>query len=221
MSALDPKTVALLEDIESRIDPEAEEDFARQWEDFLYDRFDGEIFEPRRRTVSEPGFTLPPVNINDAIADYETMLTAQLQIVSASLSGRRGNLCVRANSGTGILSSLFGAEVFEMPRAMDTLPTTRPFNDTEKMRALAERGVPDLTGGLGRRVFEFGEYCRDIFARYPKIERYVEVYHPDTQGPLDICELLWGCDLFCAMYDEEELVHAVMRVLTDTYTAFL
>ncbi|MBQ8512919.1 MAG: hypothetical protein IJ497_09910, partial [Clostridia bacterium] len=134
MPRLSSRTLALLDDIERRIDPDAEDDFARQWEDFLNDRFTGEIFSPCRRVVSAPEVTLPSVNINDAVADYEAMLVAQLQGVSNALNSRNQNLCVRANYGTGILSSLFGAEVFVMPREMNTLPTTRPLNDTEKIR---------------------------------------------------------------------------------------
>ncbi len=221
MIQLSSQTLALLDDIERRIDPESEEDIAAQWKDFLYDRFEGDIFFPRRKKVSPRGFTLPGVNINDAIADYEQMLISQLQSVSYALTTPNQNLCVRANYGTGILSSLFGAEIFVMPREMNTLPTTRAVGDTERIRELAERGIPDLNGGFGRQVFEFGELCAEVFRKYPNIHRYVDVYHPDTQGPLDICELLWGCDMFIAMYEEPELVHAMMSLLTDTYTAFL
>ena len=221
MIQLSKQTLLLLDDIERRIDPETEDDLAGQWKDFLYDRFEGDIFQPRRQKLSPAGFTLPAVNINDAIEDYEMMLIAQMQIVSAALNTRNQNLCIRSNYGTGILSSLFGAEIFVMPREMNTLPTTRPFNDTDRIRETVERGMPDLNGGFGRKVFEFGELCAELFRNYPNIRRYVTIYHPDTQGPLDICELLWGCEMFYAMYEEPELVHDMMHLLTDTYTAFL
>lgn len=221
MIPLSQTTLALLDDIERRIDPESEESMAAQWHDFLYDRFEGDIFLPQRKRLSPAGFTLPGVNINDAIEDYEQMLIAQLQLVSGALNSRNQNLCVRANYGTGILSSLFGAEIFVMPREMNTLPTTRAVGDTDRIRELVECGIPDLYGRFGRKVFEFGEICAEVFRKYPNIHQYVEVYHPDTQGPLDICELLWGCEMFYAMYEEPELVHAMMHLLTDTYTAFL
>ena len=38
---------------------------------------------------------------------------------------------------------------------------------------------------------------------------------------MDICELMWGEDLFYAMYDEPELVAAVMQLITDTYMRFM
>ncbi len=221
MLQLSQQTLSLLDDIERRIDPESEEDLANQWHDFLYDRFEGDIFFPQRKRLSPAGFSLPWVNINDAVGDYEQMLTAQLQLVSGALNSRNQNLCVRANYGTGILSSLFGAEIFMMPYEMNTLPTTRTIGDTDRIRELVERGVPALNGGFGQKVFEFGELCAEVFRQYPNIHRYVEVYHPDTQGPLDICELLWGCEMFYTMYEEPELVHAMMQLLTDTYTAFL
>ena len=221
MLQLSKDTIALLEDIERRIDPETEEDFAGQWRDFLYGRFTGGVFTPQRRRLSAPQVELPPVNINDAVEDMEQMLVSQMQGVSAALNSPDQNLCIRANYGTGILSSLFGAQVFTMPRSTNTLPTTRAFNDTDKMRELLEQGAPDLTRGFGSKVFAFGELCAEVFARYPKIGRYVEMYHPDTQGPLDICELMWGGEMFYAMYDEPELVHAMLRLVTDTYTRFL
>ena len=218
---LSKKTIELLEDIERRIDPDAEEAFSRQWEDFLYDRTTEEVFVPKRPVTSKPGVEFPKININDAINDLETMLQAQLAIVSEQLESTNLNLCMRSNYGTGIMTSLFGAEIFEMPRETDTLPTTRALDDTDKIRAIVEAGEPDLMNGFGRRVFEFGELCAEVFRKYPKIGKCVEMYHPDVQGPLDVCELLWGCDMFYTMYDEPELVHGMLRLITDTYAKFL
>ena len=215
------ETLALLEDIERRIDPEAEEDLTRQWEDFLFDRFTGDIFSPKRKKCSPPTVPLPKININDAVADYDLMLQKELAGVSHALDTPNQSLCVRANWGTGILSSLFGAEIFIMPYENDTLPTTRVLGGTDAMQRLIDGGVPDLEGGFGKQVLEFGKIVRELFSHYPKISKYVEVYHPDLQGPLDICELLFGEEMFYAMYDDEELVHGVLSTVTDTYVAFM
>ncbi len=214
-------TLALLEDIERRIDPEVEEDFKAQWRDFLYGRFTGEIFTPRRKKLSPPSVPLPGVHINDAIEDYDAMLQMQLAGVSAALNTATVSPCLRANYGTGIMSSLFGAEMFMMPRKSATLPTTRPCNDPEWIRAMVERGMPELRSALGKKVFEFGEICAELFAKYPKVQKYAVMYHPDLQGPLDICELLWGTEIFYSMYDEPELVHAAMSLITETYSVFM
>jgi uroporphyrinogen-III decarboxylase len=49
----------------------------------------------------------------------------------------------------------------------------------------------------------------------------VRVYHPDTQGPMDICELLWGSSLFLALLDTPELVKALLDLITQTYIRFM
>ena len=51
MIQLSQQTLALLDDIERRIDPESEEEMAAQWHDFLYDRFEGDLFFPSLCTL--------------------------------------------------------------------------------------------------------------------------------------------------------------------------
>ena len=217
MIHLSNETVALIEDIERRIDADAEEDLRRQWKDFLYGNFDGDIFRAKRKKLSKSELKISPVNINDAINDYDLMLRSQLLGVSSALGSESSNLCIRANYGTGIVASMFGAELFMMPRETNTLPGIRSVNDSEWIRKAVEGGVPDKYSGLGRSVIEFTDICAEVLSKYPKISKYVSMYHPDLQGPLDNCELLWGGEMFYAMYDEPELVHAVLSVLTDTY----
>lgn len=221
MIKLSGEAIRLLEDIERRIDPDAEDDFIRQWSDFTYGRFEGDFFKPVRKTVSGTDYAYRNININDAIDDPELMLVSQLEMVSRSLSGGSQVLCVRSNYGTGIMTSLFGAKIFTMPRDTNTLPTTYSFNDTDKIREALDKGIPALDGALGGRVFEMGRLFAEVFASYPKIKKYVGVYHPDAQGPLDICELLWGGEMFYAMYDEPELVHGLLDLVTRTYAAFM
>lgn len=217
----------LLDDIERRIDPDVEDDFLSRWRDFLYDRFDGDIFAARRRSFSSPAVSVGNVMINDAFDDIGLMLYSQLAGVSAALDPKTAsrpaslNLSIRANYGTGILSSMFGAELFMMPYDSNTLPTTKPLIGEDAMKKMLDRGVPDLRGGLGGRVLDFGEYAAEIFSHYPKISKYVTVYHPDLQGPLDICDLLFGERMFYAVCDDPDLLHGVLSLITDTYAAFM
>ena len=166
---LSKETLLLLEDIERRIDPETEEDLEKQWLDFTYGRFEGEIFCPNRKKLSVPSVEPPFININDAIKDYDLMLRGQLAGVSGALNGTHNTLCIRANYGTGIMTSLFGAEIFIMPYENNTLPTTRPLNDSEKIRRIVEKDGYDIMSGFGKNVFEFGEICAEVFEKYPKI----------------------------------------------------
>ena len=227
MSTVKKKLTALLDDIERRIDEDVEEDYLSQWRDFLYDRFDGVIFAAKRKAFSTPGRVTEPVNINDTLTDYDLMLYSQMSAVSAALDTKNAarhaslNLCIRANYGTGILSSLFGAALFMMPDQSNTLPTTKPLEGEDAIKETLDKGLPDLRSGLGGSVLGFGEYVAEVFSHYPKISKYVTVYHPDLQGPVDICELLFGERMYYTMLDEPEILHCVLSLITDTYTAFM
>ena len=214
-------TQELLRDIESRIDPDVEEDYLSQWRDYWDGNCSEVLFFPKRKKTSLPGMEIHQIHINDALHDRELMLDMQLAELSGRLSTPHAPLGIRANYGTGIMTSLFGAEIFEMPREMNTLPTTRSFNDSNRIRSILDKGIPDLNGGFGTDVFAFGETCAEILEAYPNIGRYVHIYHPDTQGPLDIAELLWGGEMFYEMYDDPDFVHNVLSLITETYTQFM
>lgn len=215
-------TIAMLEDIERRLDPEVETDFDAQWRSFLKNEFQGDIFCPRRKKVTQPSFAYPKININDAVEDYDLMLQSELCALSYSLSNASRTAGVWLGGyGTGTLSSVLGAEIFTVPREMNTPPTTHVLGSDDRIREVVERGVPSLDGGFGRRVFECGEFFAETFSKYPNISSCVKMYHPDLQGPLDIAELMWGGDMFYAMYDEPELVHGLLSLITETFTAFM
>ncbi len=215
------KTIEMLEDIERRIDPDTEETFVAQWRDFNYDRFTGDLFLPYRKQLSAPSIEMPNVHVNDTIKDYDLMLQGQLCAVSNALNTNHLTLGLWAGYGTGILSSVLGAEIFIPPRELNTPPTTRVLGSTDAIRAMVDRGMPDLDAGFGKQLFECGSIFAEVFSKYPNISKYVSVFHPDLQGPLDICELLWGGDMFYAMYDEPELVHAALSLITETFTAMM
>jgi len=212
-----------LDDLESRIDPAVEDDLLEQWFRFIEARFRGEIFSPRRLYTSAPGLGWPKVLVNDALEDYDRMALQQLASCSDMLARGTGELlAVRANYGTAILPSLFGAELFVMEREMDTLPTSRPLaGGATAMQRLVEQDIPPVEAGLGARVLEMGRYFTTLFKDYPKISRYVTVYHPDIQGPMDVCELLWGSGLFLDVVDHPDLVKALLDLITHTYIKFM
>jgi len=53
------------------------------------------------------------------------------------------------------------------------------------------------------------------------VRRYVQVYHPDLQGPMDVSEVLWGSGLFVELLDNPALVQRLLELVTDTYIVFL
>jgi hypothetical protein len=229
-----------LEDLEQRIDPEVEEALWADWVAFVDGRFTGQIFSPRRARTAPPALDWPHVTVNEALDSYALMALQQLGACSQALAeGTGAVLAVRCNYGTGILPTLFGAELFVMDAEMDTLPTSIPLGGldstnlaaslaradatgaAEAVKAILARGVPDLHAGLGRNVFEMAAHYQALFAPYPKVRRYVHLYHPDLQGPMDVAELLWGSSLFVALVEAPELVTALLELITATYSAFM
>ncbi|MGC9349476.1 MAG: hypothetical protein ACP5JG_15160 [Anaerolineae bacterium] len=229
-----------LEDLERRIVPEVEEQLAAEWISFADGEFKGELFSPRRQTKAPAAIDWPHVPVNAALEDHEQMALQQLGACSQALEeGSAALMAVRCNYGTGIIPTLFGADLFVMDLATDTLPTSVPLGGLETthldasiaqadttpaaiaVKSLIERGIPDLNVGLGGKVFEMVDYYQQLFASYPKIDRYVHIYHPDMQGPMDICELLWGSSLFVALVEAPELVTQLLALVTDTYVAYM
>jgi len=229
-----------LEDLEERIDPAVEDELWAEWGRFVTGDVRDGIFSPRRARKAPAGLTWPQVPVNEALESFDAMALQQLAMCSRSLATGSGEiLAVRCNYGTGIIPTLFGAELFVMDLETDTLPTSVPLggigstnlNDSlgradatksaQAVMALLERGGPDLGFALGGRVFEMARHYYELFEDFPKVKRHVHLYHPDMQGPMDICELLWGSSLFVALVEAPDLVTQLLDLVTQTYIAYM
>ncbi len=212
-----------LQDLEKRIDSSVEDELYNNWIDFTDGHFKGIIFSPKRKESRTTEFEWPEILVNDAIEDHEKMALSQFKACSDALGSGNGRLmCIRCNYGTGIIPSLFGAELFIMDRSYNILPGIKPLvGGIDRIRRLVDDGLPDIRCGLGGKVFETAEYFRGIMAKYPKISKYVHIYHPDTQGPMDICEMLWGSNIFLDITDEPGLTHRLLDLVTETYIKYM
>jgi hypothetical protein len=212
-----------LDDLEDRIDDSVERDLFEQWRAFT----DGErkegIFSPHRSAKAPPSLSWPPVTVNEAIADFDKMALQQFSGCSGCLASANGSImAIRCNYGTGIMPTLFGAELFMMEEAMNILPTSVPVpGGPDAMRALLEKGVPDPRAGLGGKALDMAARFQAILQARPKLGRHVHIYHPDLQGPMDVCELLWGSSLFIDIVDHPDLVKSVLDLITETYILFM
>jgi hypothetical protein len=148
----------------------------------------------------------------------DMMALQQYGMCSQQLESGSGHLMnVRCNYGTSIIPLLFGVELFVMDTELDTLPTSVPYNDVDAIQRIVDAGVPELRGGYIEKVLEMGARYAAIAREYPKIGHTIYIYHPDLQGPMDICEVVWGSTIFYAMYDRPELVKALLEIVTHTY----
>ena len=214
-----------LTDLENRLDSNQEEMLRQAWIDFADGKVEatGQPFCPPQRIPSAPSLTWPEININDALADEDLMVLSQFKMCSDQLASGSGLLLsVRANYGVGIVPSFFGAEPFIMPREMNCLPNVKPLaGGLTALEKLAADPIPDLDRGYGPHIFSIARRYVEIRQTYPKIGRYIRVDHPDGQGPFDVTELLWGSDIFYSLYDDPDLVHAVLRKITTFYRMFM
>ncbi|MCL2344119.1 MAG: hypothetical protein FWC62_09565, partial [Firmicutes bacterium] len=208
-------------DLESRIDGAAEDVLLRAWLDFA-DLKLTEGFFSVERPPKAPGCAWEHLPVNDALQSDEGMIYQQLYGISETLRTGGGEiLSLRSNFGTGIIPSMFGAEIFMMPRETDTLPGPRPLpGGKEALAEIIASGRMDFTAGFAGRVFSVAEKYLEYAEKYPKVKKYVSCYNPDLQGPLSLCEAVLGSDFYLDFYLEPESVERALDFFTAVYIAF-
>lgn len=214
--------VKYLTDLENRINPDDEERLAKSWEEFADLKFDGNhFFAPYRKPVPST-IEWEPVYINDAIEDDELMIYQQLHAASGFLGRGSGELlCIRSNYGTGIIPSMFDAEVFTMPRETDTLPCIKPFPDGKAaIQRIISKNQLNYNKGFANKVFSMAERYLEAVEQFPKVKKYVHYYNPDLQGPLALCEALWGSEFYIDFYDDGKLIENALDFFCDVYIDF-
>lgn len=210
-----------LNDLENRIDAEQELRLEKQWLDFADGKCTENFFAPTR-TPSEPQIEWPYIMVNDGLTSYDLMILQQLRLCSESLRAGTGELlCLRSNYGTGIIPTMFGAEIFYMPYHTDTLPGTRPFaGGKDELMRIIDENKRDYTLGWAGHTFGMAQRYQELVKDYPKISRFVHYYNPDLQGPLALVEATWGSSLYMDMYEDEESIEKALDFFTDVYIEF-
>lgn len=93
-------------------------------------------------------------------------------------------------------------------------------NDTNKVRELVKRGPPDFNDNHSKKVEEFECFARETLKPYERLSKTVHLTLPDTQGPFDLACLVWGSQILFALYDERELVKALLKLMTETFIRY-
>jgi hypothetical protein len=158
----------------------------------------------------------PHIPLRAAYEDPRLMLLRELGPVYASRQvGDDRLFMVRANYGVGILSSMFGlSPVFTDD---DAFPWFAPLDSREAVQELVNRGLPAIPSALGARVLETEQFFQQTLARFDHLGQAVSLCHCDLQGPFCLAEQIWGSDIYLAMYDCPELVHALLDLITEAY----
>ena len=171
-----------------------------------------------------PDGTFSPFSYLEGYHDQERMLYNQL-VWNASFTSVYNSvrirdhfpLHIRADYGVGVIASIIGARIVVLG---DSMPWVEPLGGVEEIEKVVAKGIPELDRNLGARVIETQQYYREQLSQYPKCHEAIKISQPDLQGPVDIAHLLIGSDIFLWPYDQPDLLHELLELVTETYIAF-
>ena len=83
------------------------------------------------------------------------------------------------------------------------------------------RVCPIWRPAWGQRRSGWGSISSNSSTTIPQLSQHVYLYHPDLQGPMNVCEMLWGSSLYVDLYDKPDLVRDFLSLITETYIAFM
>jgi len=124
---------------------------------------------------------------------------------------------IRANFGTVIIASLFGAKVEQRD---DNPPWVRHFKTLDEFTSIFDCDPLDFSQGICRQVTERYQFYRDVMAGYPNLQQCVKIVLPDLQGPLDSLELLRGSALYEDFIMEPEMVENGLHLMARAQAGF-
>jgi len=159
----------------------------------------------------------PLYPVDEAFHDPDKMFWNELHLPYMGVKLKDDRiLTVRASYGPILITAMLGCEYY-----VDHSTTwAKPLKDSGAIRKLIDRGIPDFTSGLAARVLEtqalFKGYLEDC-----GLSPYIHLFQADNQGPFDCADMIWGEGIYYAMYDEPELVHELLDLVTQTTVSFV
>jgi hypothetical protein len=181
------------------------------------------LFREHQQTLDDESSDVYP--ICEAVNDPAKMLINELWYGGASSMGwlevhDYQPLQVRANMGVGLCASIFGAEIGVVennPPWVEPLTKDTSIIADAVRKALDGHDIDDAVNhGWIPRTSRFYSYFKQIFSEYPNVEKSIAVVMPDLQGPFDTSAMIWGSDIFLALYTEEKLVNRLMETVAKT-----
>ena len=118
---------------------------------------------------------------------------------------------VRANFGTVLIASLFGARIQQV--AENPPWVVHEDGRAITLAAIAGQDPYDVSGGWIARVTETYEIYNEILSAYPDLRRVIRVVLPDLQGPFDNLELIAGSGVFAELYAEPDRVAQALETV--------
>lgn len=201
----------LLEHFESHLDMEHVNNVRARHRAVLL----GEALEPPPLTCYVPyeGTSFKPYPVREILDDPQKMLVNELLVGFTSLYHALERpddtpFVIRANLGTGIIASMFGARIEVLA---DNPPWAHPLGDVAAIERLIAEPLPDVTAGLGKQMFTHYAFFKEALEQYPVCRAAFEITLPDLQGPFDVAEILWGSKIYLALKRQPDLVKQLLE----------
>ncbi len=164
-----------------------------------------------------PGW--PSIPYGETFTNAAKMLISELaRVYEGALLQDDRVFTIRANYGLVLITSIVGADYWQDG---DNMPWPMPVESLAAVRAIIDRGMPDLNAGLGRQVWETEAYFRETLAQYPKLAQTVHIGCPDPQGPFNLATNLAGAAIYLATLEEPDIVHDVLDFFVPIYIAVI
>ncbi len=120
-------------------------------------------------------------------------------------------LSIRANYGTVLVASMFGARVEQVE---DNPPWVRSFKSLEEFHASLESDPDDIYKGWIPKVFDLYTFYHQVLSDYSNLKDCLNITLPDLQGPIDTLELLRGSEIFSDFFIAPELITESLPKIT-------
>ena len=134
----------------------------------------------------------------------ELVYAFNTSIASRDVLGDDLPCTIRANFGTVVIASMFGARVEQVG---DNPPWVRHDGDSDtSLEKVLDHDPLDLSKGWCSRVVETCQFYENILSDYPELKRLINVVLPDLQGPFDNLELVVGSGVFAELHTNQDLI---------------
>jgi hypothetical protein len=125
---------------------------------------------------------------------------------------------IRANFGTVLIASMFGARVEQF----DENPpwaVQRGEGDVS-LEAIPDRNPLDFTRGWCPRVIEMYQFFHETLRAYPQLKPLIKIVLPDLQAPFDNLEIIVGSRVFVDLHSRPASVTRALRTLAEAQVGF-
>ncbi len=133
-------------------------------------------------------------------------------VVPGILLGDDNPMAIRQNCGTVLVAAVLGAkwQLYE-----GSNPWAERFGSEAELEEVLERPVDLDSSADFQKTAEAMRYFRRILDDYPACREVIQISLPDTQGPLDTVEQLWGHEVYYAVADRAPLLDQLLSKVAD------